>query len=71
MISKGSVKPARRQFSSVDNEFELGLDSNSIITPVRTRAGSTAGVGNSARDRALTPCPSKAGNAMRGTLVPR
>jgi replication factor A1 len=33
-ISKAQVKVAKRQYSSIRNEYELSLDSNSIIQPV-------------------------------------
>ena len=33
LISKGSLKPANKKFSSIKNEYEIMLDANSVVVP--------------------------------------
>ena len=35
-VTKASIKPARKQFSAVQNDYELSLDQNTEISPVRS-----------------------------------
>lgn len=36
-VSKAPIKPAKKQFSNVKNEYEMTLDSNSTVTEVAFR----------------------------------